>query len=174
MQKNRLSTGSALLEWGGMPILPILTHSRAGINIRLWKGILLVSCLILVSCFSVEFIQEGSQKETVLISHKPGWEQIEILKHPPKRRNYKTYGRLIIRNFGDGKIEKFYYEKIKKELFDRGMDGMYLANVGLVPIPPTIFQTGSAEGYTSNMAEFAKDAKVLEGVAFRYREREEE
>ncbi|WP_232298458.1 hypothetical protein [Leptospira licerasiae] len=110
----------------------------------------------------------------MLVSHKPGWEQIEILKHPPKRRNYKTYGRVIVRNFGDGRIEKFYYEKIKKELFDRGMDGMYLANIGTVPVPPTIFQTGTTEGYTTSMAEIAKDAKVLEGVAFRYREREEE
>lgn len=174
MQKNRLSPECALLEWGGMAILPILTRFRTGINIQFWKGILLASCLTLVSCFSVEFIQEGSQKETVLVSHKPRWEQIEILKHPPKRRNYKTYGRLIVRNFGDGRIEKFYYEKIKKELFDRGMDGMYLANVGLVPVPPTIFQTGTTEGYTTNMAEIAKDAKVLEGVAFRYRERDEE
>ncbi|TGL32621.1 hypothetical protein EHQ52_15175 [Leptospira koniambonensis] len=174
MQKNRLSPECALLEWGGMPILPILTRFRTGINVQLRKGILALSCLTLVSCFSVEFIQEGSQKETVLISHKPGWEQIEILKHPPKRRNYKTYGRVIVRNFGDGRIEKFYYEKIKKELFDRGMDGMYLANVGLVPVPPTIFQTGTTEGYTTSMAEIAKDAKVIEGVAFRYREREEE
>ncbi|WP_243401979.1 hypothetical protein [Leptospira haakeii] len=157
-----------------MAILPILTRLRTGINVHLWKGILAVYCLTLVSCFSVEFIQEGIQKETVLISHKPNWDQIEILKHPPKRRNYKTYGRVIVRNFGDGRIEKFYYEKIKKELFDRGMDGMYLANVGLVPVPPTIFQTGTTEGYTTSMAEIAKDAKVLEGVAFRYREREEE
>ncbi|EID99875.1 hypothetical protein LEP1GSC185_2483 [Leptospira licerasiae serovar Varillal str. VAR 010] len=174
MQKNRLSTECALLEWGGMAILPILTSSRPGINIQFWKGLLALSCLTLVSCFSVEFVQEGSQKETVLVSHKPGWEQIEILKHPPKRRNYKTYGRVIVRNFGDGRIEKFYYEKIKKELFDRGMDGMYLANIGTVPVPPTIFQTGTTEGYTTSMAEIAKDAKVLEGVAFRYREREEE
>lgn len=174
MQKNRLSPECALLEWGGMVILPILTRSKAGIKIQFWKGILLLSCLTMVSCFSVEFIQEGNPGETTLVSHKAGWEQIEILKHPPKRRNYKTYGRLIVRNFGDGRIEKFYYEKIKKELFDRGMDGMYLANVGMVPIPPTIFQTGSAEGYTTNMAEISKDAKVLEGVAFRYREREEE
>ncbi|PJZ24235.1 hypothetical protein CH352_15825 [Leptospira hartskeerlii] len=174
MQKNRLSPECALLEWGGMAILSILTGSRTGINIQVWKGILTLSCLTLVSCFSVEFIQEGTQKETVLVSHKPGWEQIEILKHPPKRRNYKTYGRIIVRNFGDGRIEKFYYEKIKKELFDRGMDGMYLANVGLVPVPPTIFQTGTTEGYTTSMAEIGKDAKVLEGVAFRYREREEE
>lgn len=174
MQKNRLSPECALLEWGGMAILPILTSSRTGIIIQFWKGILVLSCLTLVSCFSVEFIQEGIQKETVLVSHKPGWEQIEILKQPPKRRNYKTYGRVIVRNFGDGRIEKFYYEKIKKELFDRGMDGMYLANVGMVPVPPTIFQTGTTEGYTTSMAEIVKDAKVIEGVAFRYREREEE
>ncbi|PJZ49821.1 hypothetical protein CH362_05700 [Leptospira saintgironsiae] len=174
MQKNRLSPECALLEWGGMAILPILTSFRTGINVQFRKGILTLSCLTLASCFSVEFIQEGVQKETVLASHKPGWEQIEILKQPPKRRNYKTYGRVIVRNFGDGRIEKFYYEKIKKELFDRGMDGMYLANVGMVPVPPTIFQTGTTEGYTTSMAEIVKDAKVIEGVAFRYREREEE
>ncbi|TGL59011.1 hypothetical protein [Leptospira sarikeiensis] len=157
-----------------MAILPFSNPRRNGINIHYIRRILPILGLLFLSCFSVEFVPEGIQKEAVLFSHKASWEQIEILKHPPKRRNYKTYGRLIVRNFGDGRIEKFYYEKIKKELYDRGMDGMYLANVGLVSVPPTIFQTGTTEGYTTSMAEIAKDAKVLEGVAFRYREREEE
>ncbi|TGK05254.1 hypothetical protein EHQ53_16560 [Leptospira langatensis] len=126
------------------------------------------------SCFSVEFVADGVPKPGVIRSHRKSWEEVEILKQAPRKRSYKTYGKVVIRNFADGKITKFYMEKIKRELFDRGMDGMYLTNTAVVPIPPTIFQTGSAEGYTTNMSEIARDAKVLEANAFRYRDREEE
>ncbi|TGK00936.1 hypothetical protein EHO59_13535 [Leptospira semungkisensis] len=138
---------------------------------NIWP-VLLLFCFS--SCFSVEFVADGAPKPGILLSHRKGWEEVEILKQAPRKRSYKTYGKVIVRNFGDGKITKFYLEKIKKELYERGMDGMYLTNAVIVPVPPTIFQTGTAQGYTTNTSEIARDAKVVEGTAFRFRDREEE
>lgn len=174
LQKTACPGG--LQAWNGerMPLSAKNVGAPTGIIIPLVKCSAFALIFCFFSCFSIEFIPESGSKETVLVSHKKSWEQIEILKNSPKKKNYRVFGKLIIRNFGDGKIEKFYYDKIKKELFDKGMDGMYMYNSGLVAIPPTIFQTGSAEGYSYNMAEIAKDAKVIEAIAFRYRDKEEE
>ncbi|EQA47316.1 hypothetical protein LEP1GSC050_0771 [Leptospira broomii serovar Hurstbridge str. 5399] len=124
----------------------------------------------LYSCQSVEFIPDIVYREDLIRTHKQSWKDIEILKEAPRRREYEVYGRILIRNFGDGKTDKYYYDQIKKELFDRGMDGMFLAAKGIVSMPPTIFQSGTANGYSANFAELPQEARVLEGIAFRYKE----
>ncbi|WP_243393416.1 hypothetical protein [Leptospira perolatii] len=134
---------------------------------------LLVACILpafgFLGCFSVEFVVDHAYREELVYSHKSSWEEIEILKEAPKRKPYEVFGRVIIRNFGDGKLTKYYYDQIKKELYDRGMDGMFLSGTGVISISPIIFQTGTPEGYTTNVAEIGKQAKVIEGIGFRYK-----
>ncbi|EPG74936.1 putative lipoprotein [Leptospira fainei serovar Hurstbridge str. BUT 6] len=125
---------------------------------------------LLYSCQSVEFIPDIVYREDLIRTHKQSWKEIEILKEAPRRREYEVYGRILIRNFGDGKTDKYYYDQIRKELFDRGMDGMFLAAKGIVSMPPTLFQSGTANGYSANFAELPQEARVLEGIAFRYKE----
>lgn len=174
LQKTACPPGLRSLNRGRMRFPFPFLNSLKGIIIPFAKSARFLLLFGLTTCFSIEFIPEAPSQEETLISHKKNWEQIEILKNSPKKKNYRVFGKLIIRNFGEGKIEKYYYDKIKKELFDKGMDGMYVINSGMVPIPPTIFQAGSAEGYSYNMAEIAKDARVIEAMAFRYRDRHEE
>ncbi len=172
LQKTACPSQLCYLNGGRMKSPPKFTGISTRMIILTRKTCLFLLVFCFVSCFSVEFVPEAGQKEETLVSHKKTWEQIEILKHSPKKKNYAIFGRMIVRNFGEGKIEKFYYDQIKKELFEKGMDGMYVVNTGTVAIPPTIFQAGSAEGYSSNIAEISKDARVIEGIAFRYRERD--
>ncbi|TGK17164.1 hypothetical protein EHO61_12115 [Leptospira fluminis] len=143
-------------------------HSEMPTLVRFALFLLLIGGLS--SCQSVEFVPDVAYREDLIRTHKQSWKEIEILKQAPRNKSYEVFGRILLRNFGDGKVEKYYIDKIKKELFERGMDGMFYSGKGLVPVPATVFMSGTSAGYSTNVVELPQSAKVLEGIAFRYKE----
>ncbi len=125
----------------------------------------------LFSCESVEFIPETVLREEFGFSHKSSWNEIEIrTSSPPKP--YRTYGKIIIRSFANGRIPNYLIINLKKELYSNHMDGVIFTGKGIVNVPPTLIQSGNGDGNTVVIGYVNNEMGVIEGVAYRYKDNE--
>nr|WP_245667233.1 hypothetical protein [Leptospira tipperaryensis] len=123
----------------------------------------------LFSCESVEFIPETVLREEFGYSHKSSWEEIEIRNSSPPKP-YRTYGKILIRTFVNGKVPDYLITSLKKELFENHMDGVIFTGKGIVNVPPTLVQSGNGDGNTVAIGYVNNEMGVIEGVAYRYKE----
>nr|WP_241555887.1 hypothetical protein [Leptospira yasudae] len=112
--------------------------------------------------------------ETVLreefgFSHKSSWNEIEIRNSSPPKP-YRTYGKIIIRSFANGRVPEYLVTELKKELYANHMDGVIFTGRGIVNVPPTLVQSGNGDGNTVAIGYVNNEMGVIEGVAYRYKD----
>ncbi|RHX80568.1 hypothetical protein EHQ05_15685 [Leptospira yasudae] len=133
----------------------------------------ILSVLILLStlfsCESVEFIPETVLREEFGFSHKSSWNEIEIRNSSPPKP-YRTYGKIIIRSFANGRVPEYLVTELKKELYANHMDGVIFTGRGIVNVPPTLVQSGNGDGNTVAIGYVNNEMGVIEGVAYRYKD----
>ncbi|AOP33516.1 hypothetical protein A0128_06455 [Leptospira tipperaryensis] len=144
--------------------------SRFSFFLRIAKILpVLILLSTLFSCESVEFIPETVLREEFGYSHKSSWEEIEIRNSSPPKP-YRTYGKILIRTFVNGKVPDYLITSLKKELFENHMDGVIFTGKGIVNVPPTLVQSGNGDGNTVAIGYVNNEMGVIEGVAYRYKE----
>ncbi len=144
--------------------------SRFRIFLRIAKILpVLILLSTLFSCESVEFIPETVLREEFAFSHKSSWEEIEIRNSSPPKP-YRTYGKILIRTFVNGKVPDYLIVSLKKELFSNHMDGVIFTGRGIVSVPPTLVQSGNGDGNTVAIGYVNNEMGVIEGVAYRYKD----
>ncbi|EJO68501.1 hypothetical protein LEP1GSC132_0707 [Leptospira kirschneri str. 200803703] len=123
----------------------------------------------LFSCESIEFIPDTILREEFGFSHKSSWNEIEIRNTSPPKP-YRTYGKVIIRSFANGRIPDYMIINLKKELFTNHMDGVIFTGKGIVNVPPVLVHSGNGDGNTVVIGYVNNEMGVIEGVAYRYKD----
>lgn len=128
-----------------------------------------VTSLVLFQCSSIDFIPEPDYTNSFPGYQKNSWEEVEILFSRPNRR-FRIYGEIIVRDFQNTGTLSYYQTELKKELYRRKMDGVYIKNQNSLQIYEPIFQTMDSRGNITHTHESSKSMKVWKGYAFRYQD----
>ncbi|XDD49195.1 hypothetical protein AB3N59_12305 [Leptospira sp. WS92.C1] len=145
-----------------------ISHFRIFLRIaKILSVLILLSTLF--SCESVEFIPETVLRDEFGFSHKNIWNEIEIRNSSPPKP-YRTYGKILIRTFTNGKVPDYLIVSLKKELYSNHMDGVIFTGKGIVSVPPTLVQSGNGDGNTIAVGYIGNEMGIIEGVAYRYKD----
>lgn len=117
---------------------------------------------------TVDFIPDADYHKEFENYSKKSWEEVEIHLSRPDQR-FLIVGTIAVRDFeGTGKL-KDYSRNIKKEMFDKKMDGIWISTNKLESVDDAIFTTMDSRGKTTHSYESERIIKIWKGYAFRYK-----
>ncbi len=125
----------------------------------------LIFCFFL-GCSSIEFIPD--QSYTVYHSRYAyrSWEEVEIRRDRPTRA-FQIVGEMVIKNHEGGNLEE---DKLRKELFERKLDGIWITNKSKQTVDGLGFETMDSRGHTTHTYEAKEQIPVWRGFCYRYKQ----
>ncbi|MCZ8239139.1 MAG: hypothetical protein O9346_14665 [Leptospiraceae bacterium] len=117
---------------------------------------------------TVDFIPDADYRKDHEEYSKKSWQEVEILLSRPDRR-FLIVGTVAIRDFEGTGTLKDYTKNIKKEMFEKKMDGVWISSNKVESVDDTIFTTMDTRGKTTHAYESERQIKIWKGYAFRYR-----
>ncbi|ABZ95006.1 hypothetical protein EHQ92_17310 [Leptospira biflexa] len=123
--------------------------------------------LILFGCSSVDFIPEPDFRPNDHRYKVSSWQEVEIHRERPKKL-FKIVGEIIIRNTEDLTWED-YEPRLKKEMFRRKIDGVWMTEKNQTTIDNVSVHTMDQKGRTTNSYLQQSNLPYWKGYAFRYK-----
>jgi hypothetical protein len=121
-----------------------------------------------ISCTTIDFIPEYDYSSSHPTYSKKSWEEVEIHYSRPDRR-INIQGTVKIKDFeGTGRLQD-YETYIKKEMFRRKMDGVWIEKMRLQSIHDPLVQTMDTRGNVTHTYESESVLRSWTGYAFRDR-----
>lgn len=128
-----------------------------------------ISFVFFMQCTTVDFIPEPDHRPTYPEYSKKSWEDVEVVFSRPNKR-INIQGRIKVRDFeNSGKINH-YINFIKKDMFRRKMDGVWIKQTKQDSVEDSIFQTMDSRGNITHAHTSEKQVKLWTGYAYRDRE----
>ncbi|MGV3664492.1 MAG: hypothetical protein ACO1NV_00070 [Leptospira bouyouniensis] len=121
----------------------------------------------LFGCSSVDFIPEPDFRPNDHRYRVQSWQDVEILRERPKKL-FKIVGEIIIRNTEDLTWEE-YEPRLKKEMFQRKIDGVWMTEKNQSTIDNLSVHTMDQKGRTTNSFLQQSNLPYWKGYAFRYK-----
>ncbi|WCL48722.1 hypothetical protein [Leptospira sp. GIMC2001] len=117
-------------------------------------------------CASIDFIPEHDYQLANPEYKKTSWDEVEIyLSRPDKRINIQ--GLIKVKDFdGTGRFQD-YHSYLKKEMFRKKMDGVWMDTIKFSSVDDAIFQTMDQRGNVTHSYAGESKIKVWQGYAFR-------
>jgi hypothetical protein len=131
--------------------------------------LLLIVLFFSGSCSTtVDFIPETDYTPEYEKYQKKTWEDVEI--HTSRPTNpIRILGIISIRDFEDTGKFKDYSRGVKKEMFQKKMDGVWVDTNKLESVDETIFTTMDSRDRVTHSYEGKKQMLIWKGYAFRYK-----
>ncbi len=134
---------------------------------RMHKFSITIFGLFLSFCTSVDFIPDSDFSQEYPEYSKKRWEEVEIYFQRPEKRIF-IQGEIQIRDFADsGKIQD-YLQSLKKEMFRKKIDGVWIqGGYQIHSIENPTFQTSDSRGNTTYSHNSESNLRIWKGIAFR-------
>lgn len=130
--------------------------------------IFLFFLLLFYSCSTVEFIPNAEYKSDYKKYSKKKWNDVEIVFQKPVKP-IEIMGSIVIRNFNGDLNSKYYKNKLKKKLFEKKLDGVWIISGKITDVTPLVIQTQNADGLPLAYYEANNEMGKIKGYPFRYK-----
>ncbi|MDF3818905.1 hypothetical protein P3G55_03280 [Leptospira sp. 96542] len=128
--------------------------------------ILKILCLFLVTaCSTLEFIPEPEYSPHYANYRKKTWEEVEIKRERPSQ-NFQIMAEVVIRNAQGSSWEELE-PAIKRELFQRKMDGIWITEKKQTLVDSMSYETMDTRGHTTNSYKQKSVLPFWKGYAYR-------
>lgn len=124
--------------------------------------------IFFMQCTTVDFIPDSDYNPKYPNYNKKDWEEVEIHFARPDKR-ISIQGQIKIRDFENSGTLQHYVNYIKKDMFAKKMDGVWIKQSKVQSVQDSIFQTMDSRGNITHSHEAETDMKIWTGYAFRDR-----
>lgn len=121
----------------------------------------------LLHCSTVDFIPEPEYTAYNSQYKKKSWEDVEVWRGRPNR-SFNILGEIVIRNESE-KPWEILEIAVKKEMWDRKMDGIWLVDKKQQKVDGFSLETMDTRGHTTSNYNSENTMRVWQGFAFRYK-----
>lgn len=129
------------------------------------KIVFLLFLAFSLGCGSIEFIPDQSFTAYNSRFSLKSWEEVEIRRDRPSRA-FLLVGEMVIKSHEGGTLEE---ERLKKELFSRKMDGIWITQKSKETLNGLGFETMDSRGHTTHTYDFKEHIPVWRGYCYRYK-----
>jgi hypothetical protein len=117
---------------------------------------------------TVDFIPEPDYSPEYAKYQKKSWEEVEIHTSRPSQP-IRILGIISVRDFEDTGRFKDYSRGIKKDMFQKKMDGVWVDTNKLESVDDTVFTTMDSRDRVTHSYEGKRQILIWKGYAFRYK-----
>ncbi|MCZ8155963.1 MAG: hypothetical protein O9264_07580 [Leptospira sp.] len=121
----------------------------------------------LTGCSSIDFIPEPDYSLANPNFRRKTWQEVEVMRERPIRP-FSIMGEVIIRNEAELPWEQIEIS-LKKDLFDRKMDGVWMVKKKRDRIDGLSLETMDSRGHTTSNYQSENTIPIWYGYAFRYK-----
>lgn len=124
--------------------------------------------LSIMQCTTVDFIPDSDYSPHNPDYSKEHWSEVEIyFTRPPKR--FIIQGEVKIRDFENSGKFSSYINYLKKDMYSKKMDGVWVKTTKVESVQDQIFQTMDSRGNVTHSYEAETQVKIWKGYAYRDR-----
>ncbi|MCC5815897.1 MAG: hypothetical protein JJT78_14175 [Leptospira sp.] len=122
--------------------------------------------LFMMQCTTVDFIPDSDYTPNNPNYSKNNWQEVEIyFTRPPKR--FTIQGEVKVRDFENSGRISDYLNYIKKDMYAKKMDGVWMKSAKVENVQDQIFQTMDSRGNVTHSYESETQVKIWRGYAYR-------
>lgn len=120
-----------------------------------------------IGCSAIDFIPEPEYTVHHARYKKKHWEEVELVRERPKQP-FQILGDIVVRNPESLPLDAFA-TSIKKDLFERKMDGVWIVEKNTSVIDNLSVETLDSRGKQTNAYRSKSTVPFWKGFAYRYK-----